>query len=160
MYSVNNSIKCTRNSWHMLSLLNDNWSQSCNKLILHRAFLSAGIPATLEPSGLSRSDGKRPDGLTLVPWEWGKPLLWDTTIPDSLDASYRPKAISEPGAVAAMAESKKATKYAHLSISHIFTPVAVESLGAFGSHSLSFIHALGHKIRQYSGNELATSYLL
>ena len=96
----------------------------------------------------------------LVPWERGKPLLWDATIPDSLAPSYWPKVISEPGAVAAMGESKKATKYAHLSISHIFTPVAVESLGAFGSRSLSFIHALGRKIRQYSGNELATSYLL
>ena len=30
------------------------------------AFASAGIPATKEPHGLTRSDGKRPDGLTLV----------------------------------------------------------------------------------------------
>ena len=81
-------------------------------------------------------------------------------MPDSLAASYWPKAISEPGAVAAMAESKKATKYPHLSISHIFTLVVVESSGAFGPRSLSFIHALGCKIRQYSGNELATSYSL
>ena len=59
-----------------------------------------------------------------------------------------------------MPGSKKATKYAHLSILHIFTPVAVESLGAFSRRSLSIIHVLGRKIHQYSGNELATSYLL
>ena len=33
------------------------------------AVVSAGILCTKEPPGLSRSDGKRPDGLSLVPWE-------------------------------------------------------------------------------------------
>ena len=42
-----------------------------------RAMVSAGIPITKEPNGLSQSDGKRPDGLSLVPWEEGKPLTWD-----------------------------------------------------------------------------------
>ncbi|XP_063361435.1 uncharacterized protein LOC134650409 [Cydia amplana] len=40
--------------------------------IIRRALVSANIPSTLEPPGLSRSDGKRPDGLTLVPWEKGQ----------------------------------------------------------------------------------------
>jgi len=35
--------------------------------MIARAFSSAGLPITKEPSGLFRSDGKRPDGLTLVP---------------------------------------------------------------------------------------------
>ena len=30
--------------------------------------IRARIPSTVEPTGLSRSNGKRPDGLTLVPW--------------------------------------------------------------------------------------------
>ena len=40
------------------------------------------IPSSKEPHGLVRSDGKRPDGLTLVPWKGGKPgtsrpfVLW------------------------------------------------------------------------------------
>ena len=42
-----------------------------------RAMASAGIPSTKEPLGLSRSDGKRPDGLSLVPWEAGMPLTWE-----------------------------------------------------------------------------------
>ena len=29
-------------------------------------------PITKEPNGLSRSDGDRPDGVTLVPWAQGK----------------------------------------------------------------------------------------
>ena len=41
---------------------------------------SAGIPATKEPTGLVRQDGKRPDGLTLIPWQGGKSLVWDVTV--------------------------------------------------------------------------------
>ena len=35
--------------------------------VISRAFTSAKIPSRLEPSGLDRSDGKRPDGVTMVP---------------------------------------------------------------------------------------------
>ena len=45
--------------------------------LVARAMVSAGIPYTKEPLGLSRSDGKLPGGLSLVPWEAGKPLTWD-----------------------------------------------------------------------------------
>ena len=37
-----------------------------NNIIL-RALKTADVPATLEPLGLSRSDGKRPDGASLLP---------------------------------------------------------------------------------------------
>ena len=45
-----------------------------------RAFASAGLPVTKESHGLTRSDGKRPDGLTMVPWKEGKPFTWDATV--------------------------------------------------------------------------------
>jgi len=44
-----------------------------NELVA-RAFVSAGIPVTKEPNGPSRSDGKRPDGLSLILWQEGKPF--------------------------------------------------------------------------------------
>ena len=37
--------------------------------IVHRSLTSAKIPARLEPSGLYRSDGKRPDGISVVLWK-------------------------------------------------------------------------------------------
>ena len=40
--------------------------------IVRRALVSANIPSVLEPSGLSRGDGKRPDGMTLIPRQGGK----------------------------------------------------------------------------------------
>ena len=39
--------------------------------IVHRALTAAHIPSRLEPSGIFRSDGKRPDGITVVPWKGG-----------------------------------------------------------------------------------------
>jgi len=37
--------------------------------LVGRALVSAGIPCTKEPLSLSRSDGKQPEGLSLLPWE-------------------------------------------------------------------------------------------
>jgi len=46
---------------------------SLNDLIA-RSFSATGPPVVKEPTDLSRSDGKRPDGLSLVPWQNGKAL--------------------------------------------------------------------------------------
>jgi len=48
--------------------------------LIARTLVSAGIPVTKEPNDLSRSDGRRPEGLNLVPWKEGKPLPWDTSV--------------------------------------------------------------------------------
>ena len=53
-----------------------------------RALKRADIPSTKEPTGLLRGDEKRPDGLTLVPWQAGKCLTWDATVVDALASSY------------------------------------------------------------------------
>uniref|UniRef100_A0A1X7V141 Uncharacterized protein n=1 Tax=Amphimedon queenslandica TaxID=400682 RepID=A0A1X7V141_AMPQE len=37
--------------------------------VVHRAFAAAGIPSHLESSGLANASGKRPDGITMVPWK-------------------------------------------------------------------------------------------
>jgi hypothetical protein len=44
---------------------------------INRSLTSIHVNSTLEPNGLSRDDGKRPDGMTLVPWIKGQPLVWD-----------------------------------------------------------------------------------
>ena len=41
-----------------------------------------------------------------------------------------------------------------------FTPVAIESLGAMGKRSLTFVKELGHRVRQCSGEVKARAYLL
>ena len=41
----------------------------------------------MEPNGLLRIDGKRPDGLSLIPWKTGKFVLWIFTVVNTLTIS-------------------------------------------------------------------------
>ena len=75
--------------------------------LVKRSLDSAKIPSHLEPTGLYRTDGKRPDGATLVPWKGGRVLVWDVTCADTLTPSHRELASREAGAVAASAEQRK-----------------------------------------------------
>jgi len=40
----------------------------------------AGIFVSKELQGLSHSDGKRPEGLSVIPGQAGKPFTWEVTI--------------------------------------------------------------------------------
>ena len=48
---------------------------------------SLDLPSMLEPRGLYRTDGKRPDDVTMIPWEMGKQLVWEVTVVDALALS-------------------------------------------------------------------------
>lgn len=41
---------------------------------MSQALSSINVPSTFEPPGVCRDDGKKPDGLTLVPWSHGRHL--------------------------------------------------------------------------------------
>ena len=56
--------------------------------LVYRALGHANIPAVKEPIRLLRSDGKRPDGLTQIPWQAGKCMTWDVTVTNTLAESY------------------------------------------------------------------------
>jgi len=64
--------------------------------LIARSFASAGVLVTKEPSELVRTDGKRPDGLTLVPWQSGKLMCWDVTVICPLAEYYVNDAASYP----------------------------------------------------------------
>ena len=95
---------------------------------IKRSLEAAKVPCHLEPTGLYRSDGKRPDGATLVPWKRGKVLVWDATCPNTLAPSHSSLAIREAGAVAADAEHRRQQKYAHLDGSFL-SPLQWRRLG-------------------------------
>ena len=120
--------------------------------ILYRALTAAKIPSRLEPSGLSSPDGSRPDGMTIVPWRSCHPLVWDATCPDTLAVSYRSRATSGAGLVAALAE-EKSENFSHLSSQYHFIPVAIETFGAMGPAAASLIKELGFKGSHETGEE-------
>ena len=68
--------------------------------VIWRAFGAARIPAVKEPSELDRQDAKRPDGLTLIPWQGGRSLIWDVTVVRPLAASYVDRAATDADTVA------------------------------------------------------------
>ena len=138
--------------YHCHSSLND---------IIHRAFGASRIPSRLEPSGISRSDGKRPDGATLVPWKCGKLLVWDATCVDTYAPSYSRVASQEAGAVADQAEKRKSDKYSNMDPNmYLFAPVVIETSGVFGKQTLSFLKDLACRVRKVSGEVKSFPYLL
>ena len=83
--------------------------------IIHRALSNAGVPSVLEPRGLTSSDERRPDGLTMIPWSEGRCLAWDATVSDSLADSHLNRIVHVAGAAAELAADAKIRKYADLS---------------------------------------------
>jgi len=75
--------------------------------LVWRALGRANVPAVKEPAGLMRSDGKRPDGLTQIPWQAGKCMTWDVTVTDTLAESYLLATASTAGAAAEGAADRK-----------------------------------------------------
>jgi len=94
--------------------------------VVVRAFAVAGIPVCKEPTGPSRTDGKRPDGKTLIPWWAGKPAVWDVTVVCTSAGSYLKSSAREAGAAAEFAACRKTAKYVSLAASYIFFPIPVE----------------------------------
>lgn len=128
--------------------------------LIKRALSSANVPALLEPNSLCREDGKRPDGLSVLPWANGRCLVWDFTCPDTLAASHLNAAVLSPGAVANAAESLKVAKYRSLSALYRFVPIAVETLGALGDEALDFFRDLGQRIAAATAEPRSFQFLM
>ena len=103
--------------------------------VVARAFSAAGIPTSKEPAGLCRTDGRRPDGMSLIPWEAGKPAVWDVTVTCTTVPSSR-----EAGAAAEIAASRKMTKYSNLAAQHTCDD----------AHGL--LRDLGRRLSEFSGD--------
>ena len=102
-----------------------------------RAISAAGVPITKEPVGLTRLDGKRPDGLTLIPWQGGKSLTWDVTVVSTLAASYLHSTSRSAGSAAKAATVRKESKYSTLPPDLIFQPIAMETYGPLNASALN-----------------------
>lgn len=128
--------------------------------VLRRALASANIPAKLEPNGIVRSDGKRPDGLTLIPWQQGRCLVWDVTCVDTLAPSHVRATCVRAGAAAAGAEILKTRKYDEIAAGcYMFSPLGFETMGPWGPEAKKVIKDLSARLINTSGDRRAGSFL-
>ena len=133
----------TEDGWHGLSCLKSagRFSRHSNlNAFIKQSLSSTHIPSVLESRRLYRTDQKRPDGLTLVPWAFGKQLLWDVTVVDSLaPCRINAGSVCKPGTTAAEAEEQKIDKFKDLvNDGYLFQPLACEIQGAAGSSTEFF----------------------
>ena len=112
--------------------------------LVKQALSSIKVPSTLEPNGLTQTDGKCPDGITLPPWEEGKQLVCDVTCVDLLAPSRKENGfVDNPGTAAEDAEEMKTAKYVCLTDKgYIFQPLSFENQGAVGPSTSTFLKNL------------------
>ena len=127
--------------------------------IIFRALKSAGISALLEPIGLNRGDGKRPDGITTFAFSDGKCLCWDATCVNTFAESSVNEAAINVGSAAAKAENAKRTKYPGLVRERRFEPIAIETSGVFGHTTRTIISEIGKRISERTGDKRETTWL-
>lgn len=127
--------------------------------LIHRSLVTASVPSILEPVGMVRDDGKRPDGATLVPWKLGRVLVWDATCVDTFAQSHLQVTRSQAGAAAEQAQCLKRRKYSSLLKDFEFAALAVETLGPWSADMKSFLRALSKRLIHTSGDPRAGAYL-
>lgn len=127
--------------------------------LLARAFISTGTLTTREPHSLCTNSGKRPDGVTQVPWRRGRCLAWDATCPDTFAVSHVQSSSTHAGSAAAAAESKKIQKYADIINGVDFVPVAIETSGVWGQQALELVSDIGRRIAAVTHESRSTMFL-
>src|SRR5215510_1627705 len=127
--------------------------------IVWRALNRANVPSIKEPVGLLRSDGKKPDGVTQIPWSEGKCLAWDVTLTDTLTASNLVASSSAAGGAAENAAVKKIHKYSALASKYTFVPIAFETMGPVNVTAEDFINSVGDRTHALTGDSREKQFL-
>ena len=109
------------------------------------------MPSVLKPPGRSRTDGKRPDGLTLIPRQRGKSLTWDVTVKDTVDLTS-----VKAGGAAENAATRKEGKHVDLQQTYTFILLAFETLGPINVKGEEFLQELGHRLAAISDYDRQT----
>ena len=155
--------RVTDRGWHGLSCLRGAGRGSRHTQLndtFARALRSAQIPCVREPPGLHRADGRRPDGLTLIPYHRGKALVWDGTVADTLAPSYVSRGASQPGYAGSVLEQLKLRKYAGLTDEYLFQPLAFETLGGPGPLTTNLLRGVCDRLERAAGDPRAGAFLL
>jgi len=136
-----------------------NWTPRHNAInaAISRALQKCHIPNRLEPPHLLLEDGKRPDGVTLIPFRRGRCLVWDVTVCDTLARTYIQQSAREAGSAARKREADKKRKYASFEAEFDVVPVSFETLGSLAPEGVELLAEICQRLRdntkdQRSGN--------
>ena len=124
-----------------------------------RSLERAGIPSRKEPVGLFPNDDRRPDGITIIPWQRGKCMTWDVTVVDTFAATYLRSTAVKAGAAADRMASFKRDKYNDLPSSYLFCPIAIETMGSIEGEGRDFLSTVGHMTSNLTGDLRETAFL-
>jgi hypothetical protein len=127
--------------------------------VICRAFIKSGTLATREPHSLFTGSGKRPDGVTQIPWRRGRCLAWDATCPDTFASSHVVASSNEAGSAAAVAEVNKTLKYNDIISGVDFVPVAIETSGVWGRQAVELVNEIGRRIAALTYEPRSTAFL-
>jgi hypothetical protein len=97
--------------------------------------------------------------VSLIPWAHGRCLTWDVTSLDTFVPSHLHATSLQVGAAAQKAEATKITKYTTAALTHVFVPLAFETLGVWGEDAIRFVSDLGRRISAVTGEPRETTFL-
>ena len=97
--------------------------------------------------------------MTLTTWKNGKCLIWDVTVADTVCQTYVDQCSKKVGAAAEARENSKTSKYTDLSESYWFTPIGIETYGAWGSEGHKLVKDIGKKVMEETGEKRSTFFL-
>ena len=80
------------------------------------------------------------------PLKEGKCLTWDVTVADTFAATYVAATSIKAGEAAARLVANKREKYDELTHTHLFCPIAVETMGPVEEEGRDLLSAIGHQI--------------
>jgi hypothetical protein len=80
-------------------------------------------------------------------------MTWDATVVHTCAASYLSQTAISAGSAAEQAAVHKSAKYALLPATHMFVPVAFETLGPVNAEGAEFLSELGRRISAVSGDQ-------
>ena len=123
--------------------------------LIHRANIRAEVPAVKEP----QDDGKRPGGLTLVPWQSGPSATWDVTVVHTLAAFYVSQSAAQAASAATAASERKSAKYSSLLSSHIFCPVVIATLGPLADEAQHLLTEIGRRATRCTADPREAAFL-
>ena len=86
--------------------------------------------------------------------------MWDFTCTDTLAPSNLATSVRGAGKLADSSEAHKRRKYSSLTATFQFSPVCVETLGAWGSSAKELIRRIGSRVMERTGDSRATQFLI